>query len=253
MLQKHEGYWIFLRRLECNMNSRIFYSLVILFLLGGLRLSAQTDTFVVKNASTTVTVVPNNSWFYLHEDYAVKINFSGKNKLSRVVLNGGTVTKKDSVYILRAEAGGEAVLVVYEKLKNGKEQVALSKTYKLFGRELPLVNVDGVGNDSVTTQLTLIALGRLHAKTKYSREEWRVDSFCIYIRGDKGMDTLWSKTNQMTPEMKKRVDAMDIKNGGGMLVFDEIHATSPQGKDAELPPLRVFLSKESRLQFGIAH
>lgn len=214
---------------------------------------AQTDTFVVANAGTTVSVVPNDSWFYLREDYPVKITFKSKNKLSRVELKGGTVTKKDSMYVLRAETGGEAVLVVYEKLKNGKEQVALSKTYKLFGRELPVVNIDGVPNDSVTTQLTLIALGRLHAKTKYSREEWKVDSFCVYIRGPKGIDTLWSKTNQMTPEMKKRVDALDIKKNGGMLVFDEIHATSPKGQSYELPPLRVFLSKESRLQFGVAH
>src|ERR1044072_3811778 len=117
------------------------------------KLTAQTDTFVVKNASTTVTVVPNASWFYLKEEYKVKIKLTGKNKRSRVELKGGTATKKDSVYVLRAETGAEAVLVVYEKLPNGKEQVALSKTYRLFGRELPLVNVDGVGNDSVTTQL----------------------------------------------------------------------------------------------------
>src|SRR3569832_357573 len=178
---------------------------IFLLLLGTIRVAAQTDTFVVKSATTTVSIVPNDSWFYLHEDYAVQINYTSKNKLSRVVLNGGTVTKKDSLYILRAESGGEAVLVVYEKLKNGKEQVALSRSYKLFGRELPEVNIDGVPNDSVTTPLTLIALGRLHAKTKYSKEEYRVDSFCMYTRGPKGTDTLWSKTNQMTPEMKKHV------------------------------------------------
>jgi len=64
--------------------------------------------------------------------------------MSSIELKRGTATLRDSVYILRAETGGEAVLVVYEKLKNGKEQVALSKTYKLFGRELPTVTVDGV-------------------------------------------------------------------------------------------------------------
>lgn len=233
------------------MHKRFFCLAIFIVFFGAIHVAAQTDTFVVKNAATTVSIVPNDSWFYLHEDYAVKINFNSKNKLSRVVLNGGTVTRKDSMYLLRAESGGEAVLVVYEKLKNGKEQVALSKSYKLFGRELPDVNIDGVPNDSVTTPLTLIALGRLHAKTKYSKEEYRVDSFCLYIRGPKGTDTLWSKTNQMTPEMKKRVDELDVKKSGGMLVFDEIHATSPQGKDVELPPLRVFLSRESRLRFGL--
>lgn len=227
----------------------ITIAIAILFCAGNL--IAQTDTFYIKSAATTVSVVPNDSWFYVREDYPVKITFTSKNKLSRVELKGGTVTKKDSLYALRAETGAEAVLVVYEKLKNGKEQVALSKTYKLFGRELPIVTIDGVGNDSVTTQLTLIALGRLHAKTLNSKEVYRVDSFCMYMRGPMGTDTLWSKTNQMTQEMKRRVDAIDVKKSGGMLVFDEIHATSPQGKDVELPPLRVFLSKESRLRFGL--
>lgn len=213
---------------------------------------AQTDTFMVKSVSTTVTVVPNDSWFHVKEDYAVKITFKSKNKMSRVELKGGTATKKDSVYILRAEAGGEAVLVIYEKLPNGKEQVALSKSYKLYGRELPEVTIDFVKQDSVVDKLSLIGLGKLRAKTKYGNEVFRVDSFCMYLRNPKGgMDTLYSKTGQMTLEMKKRVDAIDVKKSGGMLIYDQIHATSPDGKDVELAPLRVFLSPESRMRFGL--
>lgn len=212
---------------------------------------AQTDTFMVKSATTTVTLVPNDSWFYVREDYPVKITFKSKNTMSRVELKGGTATKKDSTYVLRAETGGEAVLVVYEKLKNGKEQVALSKTYKLYGREMPEVTVDHVPNDSVVDKFSLIALGKLRAKTKYGNQVYRVDSFCMYLRSPTGMDTLYSKTGQMTPDMKKRVDAIDVKKSGGMIIFDQIHATSPQGKDVELPPLRVFLSEEARIRFGL--
>lgn len=215
-------------------------------------LSAQTDTFMVKSLNTTVSITPNDSWFYVREDYPVKITFKGKNKMSRVELKGGTATKKDSVWVLRAETGGEAVLVVYEKLPNGKEQVAMSKSYKLYGRELPEVTVDFVKNDSVVDKLSLIALGKLRAKTKYGQQAFRVDSFCMYIRNTKGgMDTLYSKTGQMTPEMKHAVDAIDVKKSGGMLIYDQIHATSPDGKDVELAPLRVFLSSEARIRFGL--
>jgi hypothetical protein len=215
-------------------------------------LCAQTDTFMVKSVSTTVTVVPNDSWFHVREDYPVKITFKSKNTMSRVELKGGTATKKDSVWVLRAETGGEAVLVVYEKLKSGKEQVALSKTYKLYGRELPEVTIDFVKQDSVVDKMSLIGLGKLRAKTKYGNQVFRVDSFCMYIRNPKGgMDTLYSKTGQMTLEMKQRVDAIDVKKSGGMLIYDQIHATSPEGKDVELAPLRVFLSPESRLRFGL--
>jgi len=232
---------------------KFILTLVILGLgVTGNFLLAQTDTFVVKNAATTVSIVPNDSWFYLREDYAVKIRYTSKNKMSRVELKGGTATLRDSMYILRAETGGEAVLVVYEKLKNGKEQVALSKTYKLFGRELPTVYLDNVPNDSVADQFTIIALGRLKAKTKYGNEVFRVDSFTMYFRNPTGgFDTLQSKTNQMTPEMKKRVDAIDVKKAGGMLMFENIHATAPDGKHVELPPLRVFLSTQSRIRFGL--
>lgn len=213
---------------------------------------AQTDTFMVKSMTTTVTVVPNDSWFHVREDYPVKITFKSKNKMSRVELKGGTATKKDSVYVLRAETGGEAVLVIYEKLANGKEQVALSKSYKLYGRELPEVTIDHVPNDSVVDKMSLIGLGKLRAKTKYGQQSYRVDSFCMYIRSPRGgMDTLYSKTGQMTLEMKRRVDSIDVKKSGGMLIYDGIHATSPEGKDVELPPLRVFLSPESRMRFGL--
>lgn len=213
---------------------------------------AQTDTFLVKSATTSVSVVPNDSWFFVREDYPVKITFKSKNTLSRVELKGGTATKKDSLWVLRAETGAEAVLVVYEKLKNGKEQVALSKSYKLYGREIPQVTVDHVPNDSVVDKFSLIALGKLRAKTKYGQQVYRVDSFCMYIRSPRGgMDTLYSKTGQMTPEMKRRVDSIDVKKSGGLLIYDGIHATSPEGKDVELPPLRVFLSEEARIRFGL--
>lgn len=224
----------------------------LLACLGMHFVSAQTDTFTVRSVTATITVVPNDSWFYVRENYAVKITFKSKNALSRVELKGGTATQKDSLYVLRAEGGGEVVLVVYEKLKNGKEQVALSKTYKLYARELPQATIDHVANDSVVDKLSLIGLGKLRAKTKYGQQTYRVDSFCLYVRSPRGgMDTLWSQTGQMTLEMKRRVDSIDVKKSGGLLIYDCIHATSPDGKDAELPPLRVFLSPESRMRFGL--
>jgi hypothetical protein len=230
--------------------SRIFIATIFaVFVMNSV--GAQTDTFMVKSLTTTVMITPNDSWFYVREDYPVKITFKGKNKMSRVELRGGTATKKDSLWMLRAETGGEAVLVVYEKLPNGKEQIAMSKSYKLYGRELPEVTVDFVKNDSVVDKLSLIALGKLRAKTKYGQQVFRVDSFCMYIRSPKGFDTLYSKTGQMTKEMKVAVDAIDVKKSGGMLIYDQIHATSPEGKDVELAPLRVFLSAEARIRFGL--
>jgi hypothetical protein len=221
------------------------------FLLGFLPMKAQQDTFAVKAAVSKVTVTPEKLFLYLNENNWVKITYAGKNKMSRVELKGGTVDRKDSMYNLKATTGTSAILVVYEKLKSGKEQIAYTRTYKLYGRDLPVVTLDGTPNDSFVDKFTVIALGRLRAIPKYSKDQYEVTSFCMYFKNGVKFDTLWATGNQMTPEMKRRVDAMDVKRKGGMLIFDQVKAKGPDGKEIELPPLRVYLQDGARIRFGL--
>ena len=226
-------------------------SLFFLVLLCGVRLAAQQDTFMVKAVQTKVTVLPEKFFLYLKEDNLFRITYTGKNKMGRVELRGGTATKKDSLYNLTATSGASVILVVYEKLKNGTEQVAYTHSYKLFARETPLVYLDNVPNDSFADKFTVIALGRLRPITKYGSDAYVVTSFTMYFKNGSRFDTLHATGNQMTLEMKKRVDAMDVKNKGGMLLFDDIKAKDANGKEIELPPLRIYLQDGPRIRFGL--
>lgn len=225
--------------------------LLFLLLLCGKNLAAQQDTFLVKAMQTKIAVYPEKLFLYLNEDNLFRITYKGKNKMGRVELRGGTAEKKDSLYNLKAKTGASAILVVYEKLKNGTEQVAYTHTYKLFAREVPQVFLDQVPNDSFADKFAVIGLGRLRAIPKYGSDVYIVTSFTMYFKNGSKFDTLHATGNQMTLEMKKRVDAMDVKNKGGMLLFDDIKAKGPNGKEIELPPLRIYLQDGPRIRFGL--
>ncbi|CAN5366159.1 hypothetical protein BH09BAC5_BH09BAC5_12080 [soil metagenome] len=231
------------------MNLRPVFLFLFLF-FAFVKIHAQTDTLVVKAVVTKVTVIPERSFLYLNEDNFFKIKYTGKNKLGRIELKGGTIEKKDSLYNFKATTGTSAILVVYEKLKNGSEKIVLTWTYKLFGREVPRVTLDGVPNDSVVDKFTIIALGRLQCKQKYGNDKYTVTSFKLYIKNGSKFDTLSAKGNQMTLEMKRKVDSMDVMRNGGVLMFENIKAIGPNGKEIDLPPLRIYMRDEKHLQFG---
>ncbi len=232
------------------MLKRTFFLLAILSAFAG-HLQAQTDTLVVKAVQSKVTVAPERSFLYLNENNWFRITYTGKNKLGRIELKGGTVEQKDSLYNFKATTGVSAILVVYEKLKNGTEKIAFTWTYKLYGRDVPRVYLDGVPNDSVADKFRTIAMGRLQAKQKYGTDQYTVTSFRLYIPAGGKFDTLSTTGNQLTPEMKKKIDAMDIKNAGGILMFDNIKANGPNGKEIELPPLRIYLQDSKQIRIGL--
>jgi hypothetical protein len=224
---------------------------LFLFLLAGaFQLHAQSDTIVVKTVATKITVLPERSFLYLNEDNFFKIKYTGKNKMGRMELKGGTIEQKDSTYNFKATTGTSAILVIYEKFKNGTEKIAHTYTYKLFGREVPRVTLDGVPNDSVADKFTTIALGRLHCKQKYGTDKYQVVSFKIYIKNGKKFDTISAKGNQLTPQMKRKIDSMDVRKNGGILMFENIKAIGPNGKEIDLPPLRIYLRDTKVTSFG---
>lgn len=226
---------------------------LLLFIVCIKPLVAQTDTFVVKGIPTHITVSPERSYLYLREDNVISIHYKGKYKLGKVEFKGGTVTQRDTLYVLKAETGVEGVLVIYEKLKNGTERIAWTKTYKLFGREIPEPDLCGIKNDSFIDKFTVIGAGRIYARQKYSRDVYQVTSFTLYLRNSKTgkLDTLKATGSALTPRMKQKVDSLNVKGNGGVLMFDDIKAKGPNGKEIELPPLRVFLVEEKKYKIGL--
>jgi hypothetical protein len=228
---------------------------ITIFLFATFRIHAQVttqqDTFIVKAVTAQITVLPEKYYLYVNEDNFFKITYKGKNKLGHVEFRGGTAEKKDSLYNLRATTGTSAILAVYEKLKNGTERLAYTWTYKLYSREIPEVRLDGIPNDSVADKFTIIAVGQLRAKQKYGRDQYTITSFKLYIRNGNHFDTLSATGSRMTLEMKNRIDKMDVKGSGGILMFENIKAIDPNGKEVELPPLRIFLQDGKPVKVGL--
>jgi hypothetical protein len=227
-------------------------SLIFLFLVLNIsRGMAQQDTFRVKTIATVITVLPELSMLYVDEDNWVKISYQGKYKLGKVELRGGTATPKDSMWSLKPTAGVEAILVIHEILKNGTQRVAFTKKYKIFARERPVVYLDGVSSDSATDKLTVIALGHLQARTKYSKQAWPIVSFSLYITVNGKMDTLTAKGDRLTLEMKQKIDALNVREKGGVLLFDDIKCVAPDGKIVTLKGIRIYLFDEKKTKAGM--
>ncbi len=227
------------------------YFFLFVFLGSVIQANAQLDTFIVKSLHSNVSVLPVKSFLFLKEDNLFKIKYVGKNKLGRMELRGGVIDKKnDSIYNFKAQTGVSAILVIYEKLKNGNEIIAFTYTYKLFGREMPHVRLDGIPNDSVIGVLTVIALGKLRAQAKYNKDIYTVTSFKLYVGSGNLFDTLSTKGNQLSLDMKRLINKIDVKTYGGALMFEEIKGLGPGGVEITFPPLKVFLMEEKISGFG---
>ncbi|MGL4599776.1 MAG: hypothetical protein ACRCYO_19775 [Bacteroidia bacterium] len=226
------------------------FILLFLFIFSATCLSAQQDTFRVKTVATVITVLPELSMLYVEEDNWVKISYQGKYKLGKVELRGGTATQTDSMWSLKPASGVEAILVIHEILKNGSQRVAFTKKYKLFARERPIVYLDGIPNDSATDKLTVIALGHLQARTKYSKQSWPIVSFKLYISVNGKLDTLAAQGDRLTPEMKQKIDALNVRGKGGVLIFDDIKCVAPDGKTVTLKGIRIYLFDDKKTKAG---
>ncbi len=211
---------------------------------------AQQDTFVVKTAKSVITVLPATNILYTNEDNRITIRYKSKHKMTKVQLLGGTVDKKtDSTFVLKVTTGVEAILSVYEKPANGAERLAMNKKYKIYSRPLPDITIDGVKCDSVVDKFTVIASGRLYARSKYTRDKYIIKSFTMEMPGG-GKDTLNAEGNQMTQDMKIAVDKMP-KGQGGMLIFRNIICIMPNGEERKLPTFRVYLSEIKPMKVGM--
>ncbi|TND09551.1 MAG: hypothetical protein FD123_1142 [Bacteroidetes bacterium] len=229
---------------------KTLYAVVSFFLLlvcG--QVKAQQDTFHVKS-KLVVTVLPSRDILYTNEDNKIIVRYTGKYSVGKVQLLGGTVDKKtDSTYVLKVTGGTEAVLSVYEKMQNGTMRLALNKKYKIFSRPVPNVYLDGVKCDSVIDRFTLIASGRLHARSKYTGDKYIIKSFNLVIPGQK-LDTLSAIGNQLTQDMKIAIDGLE-KGKGGMLIFRDIKCEMPTGEEKTLPVFRVYIIDGPKTKVGL--
>jgi len=222
-------------------------SLIILLILPFCLLKGQvdkkTDTtllFKVVSPKLVITVLPVKAELYTGYKNPLKIRVSKGFKISKVVLDGGTITGKDSNYTAVVKEGLEAILSVYVTASDGAEKLGLTKSLKISALPEPIIYINGVKGDSAIIKTKVIAVGKLSAVLPKLERQLPIVSFeMIYANVDSGrMDTLRAKNNQLTKEMKTAISKM---KEGRLLNFDKIICLMPDGSKYLAKPLQIYL------------
>jgi hypothetical protein len=188
----------------------------------------------------TINVFPAKDELYIGLKNHIRIRVSKGFNLSKVTLDGGTVTGKDSNYVASVKEGIHAILSIYVTGSDGAEKLGLTKTYKISQLPEPIIYIDGVKNDSAIIKTIIIAVGKLSAVIPKIERQLPILSFSmIYPNTDSlKMDTLISTNNNLTKEMKEAISKM---KEGRLLYFDDIKCLMPDGSKYIAKPLQIYL------------
>lgn len=205
--------------------------------------------FKVVKPKTDFVVSPTSNVLWIGVDNRICITTKGEGKIGKVELEGASLTQKDSCYIARVSPGSghDAVLSVFEKLSNGKTQLALTKKYTIVSLPVPEILVSGVKNDSTIDKFSLMAIGKLTAKLKGTNEKLQVVTFEMQSGNQTTIDTLKSANEKLTVEMKRVIDKI---KPGSLVLFNNVICRNAKGE--LLPPMnvRIFLDEKNIYQYG---
>ncbi len=228
---------------------RLFFVVIVIALSSLVKAQDSVVIFKVVKSKTNFTISPATNVLWIGVDNTICIKTEGTGKIAKVEIAAASIAQKDSCYIVRATSGSghEAILSVYELLPNGKSQLALNKKYNLVSLPVPEVLVCDVKSDSTIDKFSLMAIGKLTAKLKGTREKLKVVSFEMQSGNQTTIDTLRSTNEKLTVEMKRIIDAM---KPGSLILFNNIICRNAKGD--LLPPLsvRIFLDKKEIYQYG---
>lgn len=205
-------------------------------------------TIKVSNPLKIVTVEPKGDELFIGRQNKLKIKISGKGKIDKIVLDGGTITGKDSIYIAQVTKGTKAILSVYEKTSNGNSKLIYTKPYRIFKIPEPIVMVDDVRSDSVINKQTITAVGRLSARMENTGVRLKILSFNMQMANSGTMDTLRAQGNSLTRNMRKIIDKA---KDGSLVYFDSIQCVMPDSTIKILNPIRIYIKEEPVHLFGM--
>jgi len=207
------------------------------------------SVFKVVKSKTNYIISPSNNVLWIGVDNRICIITEGEGKIAKVEIPGATISKKDSCYTVRVTSGSghETILSIYEALPGGKSQLVLNKKYNIVSLPVPEVLVCDVKNDSTIDKFSLMAIGKLTAKLKGTNEKLKVVSFEMQSGNQSKIDTLKSKNEKLTVEMKR---VIDVLKPGTLIIFNNIVCQNSKGE--MLPPMnvRIFLDEKKVYQYG---
>ncbi len=222
--------------------SIIILLIIPFYLLSGW-VDAQKDTtyvFKVVSPKLNIAVLPDRDELFIGLQNKLKIRISKGFKISKVTLDGGTITGKDSSYCAIVKEGLHAILSVYVTGTNGTEKLGMTKSFKISQLPEPIIYINGVKRDSVIIKTKIIAVGKLSAVLPKLERRLPIISFdMIYANQDSArMDTLRAQNSLLTKEMKVAISKM---KDGRLLYFENIKCLMPDGAVYVAKPLQIYL------------
>ena len=192
----------------------------------------------ISSKNSEITVFPEDNYLFAGSRNRIKIT-SKNGQISKVMLAGGTITGKDSIYIAEISTGNKTLLSVFEKSSGGKEKLVFNKEYRIVPP--PNLNFNGVQNDSAIDNLSLMG-GFLKANYALGRGA-KVVSFKMSILKNGILVTDSVEGNRLSKDMRKYVNS--IKNGS-VIYIEDIKYADPYGEVKTIPVLRLFLIEHEK-------
>jgi hypothetical protein len=195
-------------------------------------------------SNTLITVTPSDTSFTANEYNFRKITLSDDGKISRVILNGGSVTNNGEFYKFAiGENSGNVTLKVYEELPNGEEFLKFKQVYTIKTPALPSVYICGVKNGGNVERQKLLREGKLTALIGQHNQSIQVLNFKLKTTSG----ALNSTNNRFTVEMKRLIHQLKV---GGTLNFVDIHGLMPDGTVKVLEPISIRITDANQTGVG---
>lgn len=222
---------------------------IILYLLfwPAVLLAQHEVTFKVKSQKTVYTILPVDSFLWAHKPTKIILRTKGKKKAFHLTLINGTVTGKDSIFYLKVDSGAKTMLTVLEKLPNGKNKVAFSKTFTIKYIPEPVAYVCGIKSDSIIDKEQLLREDIIYAYSSYYKTKLKILSFnFIYVAGEK-VDTLFTKGCHFDLVMRREINRLVP---GNVVFFNKIQCQLPDGNIKELKPVTLYINDTRKYRVG---
>jgi len=226
----------------------------ILILLQTKSLFAQA-TFVVKAEIASVKLLPEQKSLYNRFANKFYLKTDQKSAVIKVEFLPGKVILNDSILTIIPERPGLGYLTLYQKKPNNTYVKIFEKTFNIIEQDEPILNFDGIQNDSSSQLINAIFKGYLYfqetpSSKEYNSKMFKVISFNMRSFG-LPIDSLNTTGNRLSKEMRFIINK-EMKEGGKSISFENVKYINHFG-DTLLykKSLRVFILEDKIDKLGM--
>lgn len=205
-----------------------------------------TATIKIKKTKWKVLITSNDSILWIDKENHVSIAVEGGMNYC-VNIKDGKINCNRNNYTIQVFQEGTAILTVYEKLPNKRLRTLHTKLYQVKRIPDPVPYVCGVKSDSVIDKLQIIHDNIVTITHPFYKLELPVLGFEVIFSIAGKADTLTSKNNHFTMDMRKRIYYLP---SGSILYFENVYCEMPDGKVKKIKPFEIFITETNKYKVG---